>query len=105
MIVGQVHLYKTRRVGMLQQQKDTEDVALVSLSGETPIEVLRSLRVMIDTLEQEMSAQEAAKKDNPVKPEKVVTRGRRGRPIEDDEDDEIEDEDEDEGPSIGAQRV
>lgn len=94
MIVGQVHLYKTRRVGLLQQQKDTEDVALVGLSGESPVEVLRSLRVLIDTLEQQMSEQEEAKKDKPADRgvEKPLTgRQRRGRLIEDDDE---EDEDE-----------
>lgn len=91
MIVGSIHLYSTRRVGPFGQTKDTEDLARLELAGQTPLEVLRSLRVLVDTLEQQMSEQEEAKKDNPVEPKKPTTRGRRAHLIEDDEDEEDED--------------
>lgn len=93
MIVGSVHLYRAQRTGPFGQTKDIEDVARMELSGETPVGVLRSLRVLIDTLEQEMSNQEESKKDKGVERPKPVLRGGRSRLTDADE---FEDEDEDE---------
>jgi len=100
-IVGSIHLYSTRRTGPFGQTKDTEDLVRVDLTADTPIEVLRSLRVLLATLEEQMTEQEERKKDNPAQTKTLKRReGLTGRQLRSHLiEDEWEDEDEDETPA------
>lgn len=96
MIVGSIHLYETRQVGMIgPKQEKSNDKARFDFAGKDELEVIGMLESVLATIRDQYESQQD--KPTPTKPdtaEKPLTgRQRRSHLIEDDEDDDDVDED------------
>lgn len=100
-IVGSLHLYETRRVGMIgpKTEKDA-DRARFDFAGASELEVIEMLESVLSTIKARYEAQQ----DKPIHPEEALTpreraRNRRtarsvvtGDPIEDEDEEPDDDE-------------